>query len=80
MAEVTGDLQAADLAGEDGRRGLGDLLGVARGIGFEAEVAGLDEELVDRIEPDGDENGVAGEGLFRARDGLPLFVQRGDRH
>ena len=67
VAQGAGDLQAPDLAGEDGGRSLGDLLGVARGEGRQAEFPRLDEELVDRIEPDGDEDRVAGERPFRAR-------------
>ena len=79
-AELPRDLEAPDLAREDGRRGLGDLLGVARGEGPHPELPGFEVELVDRVEADGDEDGVALERPLRARDGPPFLVEPGDRH
>src|SRR5665647_1343472 len=80
VAERPGHFEPADLAGEDGRRSLGDLLGVARGEGAEAEFEGFFEKFVDGIEADGDEQGVAFERSFGPRDGSELLVDAGDGH
>src|SRR5512135_390418 len=58
VTEGPGDLEPPDLAGEDGRRGLGDLLGVPGREGRQPELAGLLEELVDGVEAHGDEERV----------------------
>ena len=76
MAERPGHLEAPDLAREDGRRGFGDLLGVAGGEDGEPEFAGFVVELVDRIEADGDEQRVAGERPLGSRDRPELLSTR----
>ena len=74
------DLEAPDLARKDGRRGFGDLFGVAGGENRKAEFLGLFEELVDGIEADGDEDGVAGERPFRSGDRAEAVIDAGDGH
>ncbi len=81
QAQLLGDLQPGDLAREDGRGGLGYLLGIARGKDLQTGLLGLPDELVDRAQAHRDEQGVAGVGLFRARNGLEVLIdpRNGDR-
>jgi hypothetical protein len=75
-----GDFEPPDLARENGRRRLRDLLRIAGREGGQPELAGLFVKLADRVEPDGDEERVAGERPFRSRDGLEALVDPGHRH
>ena len=73
-------VKPGDAAVEHGRGGLGDLGGVAGGEHRQPGRLGLGGELGDGIEADGDQQGVAGEGLLRAGERAEALVDAGDGH
>ncbi len=79
VAQLGRDLEALDLAGEHGRRCLSDLFGIACCECPQAKLLRFHIKLVDRIQADRNEHGVASKRLLGAWDGPELAVDLRDR-